>query len=84
MKNTIFLLLILATVSVYSQNTEYKVFSYLTEGTKASNTHYLGEAWLNAIIQDDEELGYNITKLPKQLLKPTQPWTGINMVLRKS
>ncbi|QBA63996.1 cupin domain-containing protein [Muriicola soli] len=62
MKYLIFLLLILSSVSVFSQNAEYDVSSYLTKGTKAPNTRYLGEAWLNAIIHDDEELGYNITK----------------------
>jgi len=62
MKNSIFFLFILFTVSVSAQNSEYQVSSYLTEGTKAPNTHYIGEAWLNAIIHDDKELGYNITK----------------------
>ena len=62
MKSSIFALLILTSLSVVSQNSEYKVSSYLTEGTKAPNTHYIGEAWLNAIIHDDTELGYNITK----------------------
>ena len=47
---------------VNSQNSEYNVTSYLEEGIKAPNTHYLGEAWLNALIHDDNELGYNITK----------------------
>ena len=62
MKSSIFAVLILTSLSVVSQNSEYKVSSYLTEGTKAPNTHYIGEAWLNAIIHDDTELGYNITK----------------------
>ncbi len=62
MKKSFFLLLILSSVSVFSQNPEYNVSSFLTEGTKAPNTHYIGEAWLNAIIHDDKELGYNITK----------------------
>jgi quercetin dioxygenase-like cupin family protein len=62
MKNSILFLLVLISASAYSQNTEYKVASYLTEGNKAPNTHYIGEAWLNAIIHDDTELGYNITK----------------------
>lgn len=62
MKNTLFFLLILFSVSIFSQDAEYDVSSYLTEGTKAPNTHYIGEAWLNAIIHDDQELGYNITK----------------------
>lgn len=45
-----------------SQNSDYEVSSYLTEVVRARNTHYIGEAWLNAIIHDDEDLGYNITK----------------------
>ncbi|MBU2945780.1 cupin domain-containing protein [Zobellia uliginosa] len=62
MKNTIFFLLILFSIPVFSQDAEYNVASYLNEGKKAPNTHYIGEAWLNAIIHDDQELGYNITK----------------------
>jgi quercetin dioxygenase-like cupin family protein len=62
MKSSILALLILTSLSVFCQNSEYKVSSYLTEGAKAPNTHYIGEAWLNAIIHDDAELGYNITK----------------------
>jgi len=62
MKNSILALFILISLSGFSQNSEYKVSSYLTAGTKAPNTHYIGEAWLNGIIHDDAELGYNITK----------------------
>jgi len=62
MKKSILALFILASVSAFSQDSETKVSSYLTMGTKAPNTHYIGEAWLNAIIHDDTELGYNITK----------------------
>lgn len=62
MKYSIFFLILLTSLSGFSQNPEYKVSSFLTEGTRAPNTHYIGEAWLNAIIHDDEELGYNITK----------------------
>lgn len=62
MKNLIIVLLILASLSGFSQDSEYNVSSYQTEDTKAPNTHYIGEAWLNAIIHDDTELGYNITK----------------------
>ena len=62
MRNSIFTLFILAPLYSFSQSADYTVFSYLTEGTKAPNTHYIGEAWLNAIIHDDGELGYNITK----------------------
>ncbi|MEQ9290328.1 MAG: cupin domain-containing protein [Cyclobacteriaceae bacterium] len=62
MKYSIFFLILLTSLSGFSQNPEYKVSSFLKEGTRAPNTHYIGEAWLNAIIHDDEELGYNITK----------------------
>ena len=62
MKNSIILLFILASLSGFSQDSEYNVSSYQTEGRKAPNTHYIGEAWLNAIIHNDAELGYNITK----------------------
>lgn len=62
MKKSILPLLILVSLSGFSQNSGYQVSSYLTEGTKAQNTHYIGEAWLNAIISNDAELGYNITK----------------------
>jgi len=62
MKNLIIVLFILASLPGFAQDSEYQVSSYRTEGTKAPNSHYLGEAWLNTIIHDDTELGYNITK----------------------
>lgn len=62
MKISIVTLFLLASLSGFAQDAVYKVSSYLAEGTKAPNTHYIGEAWLNAIIHDDTELGYNITK----------------------
>ncbi|MEQ9166581.1 MAG: cupin domain-containing protein [Fulvivirga sp.] len=62
MKKSILVLFILASFSGFAQDSEYQVSSYITEGTKAPNTHYIGEAWLNPIIHDDVELGYNITK----------------------
>ena len=62
MRNSIITLFILAPLCLFAQSSDYSVSSYLTEGRKAPNTHYIGEAWLNAIIHDDAELGYNITK----------------------
>ncbi len=62
MKTTVIAILFFTSFSACSQNSDYNVNSYQTEGTKAPNTHYIGEAWLNAIIHDDKELGYNITK----------------------
>ena len=62
MRNSIFILFLLVPLFLFAQGSDYTVASYLTEGTKEPNTHYIGEAWLNAIIHDDVELGYNITK----------------------
>ena len=62
MRNSVFSLILLAPLYLFAQSPDYAISSYLTEGTKAPNTHYIGEAWLNAIIHDDAELGYNITK----------------------
>lgn len=63
MKKLVYLPLMLLSISMFAQNADdYTVSSYATQGTKAPNTHYLGEAWLNAIIHNDPALGYNITK----------------------
>jgi quercetin dioxygenase-like cupin family protein len=62
MKNAIFTLLILTPLYLCAQDSHYAVSSYRTEGVKAPNTHYIGEAWLNNVIHNDPELGYNITK----------------------
>ncbi|KPM31959.1 Cupin domain-containing protein [Croceitalea dokdonensis DOKDO 023] len=40
----------------------YEVSSYLEEGFKAPNTHYIGEAWLNRLVEADSELDIHITK----------------------
>lgn len=45
-----------------AQNADYKISSFLVEGPKAPNTHYIGEAWLNSLLQADDEINYNITK----------------------
>ncbi|MAY22030.1 MAG: cupin [Flavobacteriaceae bacterium] len=62
MKQFLSIFLLLLPFYLLSQDGPYAVTSYLEEGVKAPNTHYLGEAWLNAILHDDTELGYNITK----------------------
>lgn len=41
---------------------EYTVTSYLQEGAKAPNTHYIGEAWLNSLLAADGDVNYNISK----------------------
>ena len=62
MSKLILVLIIFTPFLLTSQNSDYNISSYLNEGTKAPNTHYIGEAWLNAIIHDDKDVGYNITK----------------------
>lgn len=62
MRNIIFLLFTLLSIKNYAQTDEYKLSSYFQEGFKAPNTNYLGEAWLNRLIQSDDSLPYNITK----------------------
>ncbi|MEZ4983587.1 MAG: cupin domain-containing protein [Saprospiraceae bacterium] len=62
MKKLIIILLLSPSSFLLAQQLSYAVTSYQTEGTKAPNTHFIGEAWLNAIIHNDPELGYNITK----------------------
>ncbi|GAA4803451.1 cupin domain-containing protein [Litoribaculum gwangyangense] len=62
MKKLITSLLIIFPFFTFAQNSEYDIKSYKEEGTKAPNTHYIGEAWLNGLFHDDKELNYNITK----------------------
>lgn len=62
MKNLLYSSLFGVIANLAAQTSTYSVSSYLTEGNKAPNTHYLGEAWLNAIIHNDTTLNYNITK----------------------
>ena len=45
-----------------AQSADYTITSYKDEGTKAPNTHYIGEAWLNGLLRADGDLTYNITK----------------------
>ena len=62
MKNTLYFLLFILSSSISAQNMEYEVTSYLEEGTKAPNTHYIGEAWLNSLLRAEGDLDFNITK----------------------
>ncbi|WP_088340200.1 cupin domain-containing protein [Robiginitalea sediminis] len=62
MKTSILLLLCSIPFLGVSQSDTYTVTSYLDEGMKAPNTHYIGEAWLNGLVRADGDLGYNITK----------------------
>ncbi len=62
MKNVLFTLLFSLALQGFSQTADYTLSSYLDEGIKAPNTHYIGEAWLNGLLRADETLNYNITK----------------------
>jgi quercetin dioxygenase-like cupin family protein len=62
MKTIACLLLVLSPLFAFAQKSEYTTTSYLLEGTKAPNTHYIGEAWLNSLIQADADFNLNITK----------------------
>nr|WP_299342835.1 cupin domain-containing protein [Allomuricauda sp.] len=62
MKNLIVVIMVLLPILNYAQDSDYSITSYLDEGTKAPNTHYIGEAWLNRLLSADGELNYNITK----------------------
>ena len=45
-----------------AQDADYAISSFLDEGNKAPNTHYIGEAWLKRLVSAEGELNYNITK----------------------
>ncbi|TDN89349.1 quercetin dioxygenase-like cupin family protein [Salegentibacter sp. 24] len=62
MKNLITVLLFIVPICVFAQEESYSVSSYLEEGTKAPNTHYLGEAWLNGLLEVERDLNFHITK----------------------
>ncbi|MFD2564250.1 cupin domain-containing protein [Aquimarina rubra] len=62
MKKVVNILLLTFPIIIISQNSQYNISSYLDEGSKAPNTHYIGEAWLNPLFRADDDLGYHITK----------------------
>ncbi len=61
MKNFFSLFLLCIPLLGFTQ-TEYKITSYLEQGNRAPNTHYIGDAWLNSLLQADASLPYGITK----------------------
>jgi len=62
MRQLILCKLLILSISISAQTSDYKISSYLTEGIKAPNTHYIGEAWLNPVLQANGDFTYNITK----------------------
>ncbi len=62
MKKVFCILWVTLPVFTYGQNSDYEINSFTSLGDKAPNTHHLGEAWLNFLVQADEEFNYNITQ----------------------
>ncbi len=62
MKKAAGIFLLIFPLLVYSQNSEYSINSYLDDGIKAPNTHHIGDAWLNFLLQADDDFKYNITQ----------------------
>lgn len=62
MKSASYILVFFISIGIYAQDSDYFMSSYLDEGFKAPNTHYIGEAWLNRLLKADDDLAYNITK----------------------
>ena len=61
MKHFILLLFTGLPLMLFAQS-QYKISSYQDEGNRAPNTHYIGDAYLNRLLNSDRELPYNITK----------------------
>lgn len=61
MKQHILLLFLGLSFIGFSQS-QYNIKSYQDEGNRAPNTHYIGDAYLNRLLDSDRELPYNITK----------------------
>lgn len=62
MKNLVSILVVLIPFFINAQSSEYNLSSYLSEGVKASNTHHIGEAWLNFLVESDDDFNQNITQ----------------------
>jgi len=62
MKNLITTLLIIIPLGTFAQQDDYIISSYQDEGFKAPNTHYIGEAWLNGVLEVEGDLNFHITK----------------------
>ncbi|MEQ8714126.1 MAG: cupin domain-containing protein [Cyclobacteriaceae bacterium] len=62
MKKLLLILIVLLPSTTMAQDAQYNISSYLSEGVKAPNTHHIGEAWLNALIEADDDFDQNITQ----------------------
>lgn len=62
MKKLSIILAILVPLIAQAQDSVYSVNSYLDEGFKAPNTHHIGDAWLNLLVQAGDDIDYNVTQ----------------------
>ena len=62
MKKLIPTLLLMFPIIMSAQKSDYTMTSFMEKGSRAPNTHHMGEAWLNFLIQADEAFDYNITQ----------------------
>lgn len=62
MNRLIITLIVSLPLFAYAQDNEYNINSYMAEGIKAPNTHHIGEAWLNFLVEGDDDFEYNITQ----------------------
>ena len=62
MKKIFYIFSLAISAGLSAQSSDYAVVSYLEEGVKAPNTHYIGEAWLNSLLRAEGDLDFNITK----------------------
>ncbi len=62
MKKLLLILIVLLPATTMAQDAQYNISSFLSEGVKAPNTHHIGEAWLNALIEADDDFDQNITQ----------------------
>ncbi len=62
MKSFLVFVLLCSSFLGLAQKNQYTITSFLEQGPKAPNTHYIGEAWLSSLLQADAEINYNISK----------------------
>jgi hypothetical protein len=69
MKSFLLLFLLSMSILVSAQKSPYAVTSFLEQGPKAPNTHYIGEAWLSSLLQADADMNYNISAISHQKIE---------------
>ena len=62
MKKLSIILVVLLPLFVHAQESEYNHSSYLDEGFKAPNTHHNGDAWLNFLLEAEDDFNQNIVQ----------------------